>query len=133
MGIESRHCRKALLRPRNYTQELKCYQRLRTAGVTKLEGFNVPKLIAHNDELMIVELGIVTPPWLLDFAKGSIDQPPDYDAETLEADRAESEELFGPQYWPRVSALLWLLRSKFGIYYLDAKPGNVMFSDWPRE
>jgi hypothetical protein len=122
---------KALYRQKNYSHELECYQRFARAGVTNLAGFNVPKLVGHSDELMIVELGIVKPPFILDFAKVCLDNPPDFDPEVLEEADRENEERFGEQYWSRVRVLLWVLRSRYGIYYQDPKPGNIMFKDWP--
>lgn len=76
---------KVFYRRKNYETELACYIRLsRWNDVTELSGFSVPTLVADNDELMLIEMGIVTPPWVLDFGKAYIDRPADYPEGVLE-------------------------------------------------
>ena len=73
---------------------------------------------------------MVTAPFILDFGKVTIDKAPEYDPETMAAEDREHAERFGPQYWPRVQDLLLILKYRYGIHYLDPKPGNIMFKDW---
>lgn len=122
---------KALLRQDNYMMEKQCYQKFRAKGVTQLQGFAIPELIAFDDALMVIEMRIVTAPCILDFAKVKFNRPPEFDPETLAETERLNEERFGSEYWPRVSTLLYVLKSEFGIYYQDPKPGNIMFKDWP--
>ena len=118
---------KALQRERNYRIELECYQRFYDHDVNNLQGFSVPKLIGWNDELSIIEIGIVTPPFIIDFAKSWLDRPPEFSDEQWEDWHREGEERFEAR-WPTVLGLLAALK-QYGIYYYDAKPSNIMFGD----
>jgi len=110
-----------------YERERNCYQRLRRHNVKSLHGLAVPQLMGHNDELFIVEMHLVTPPYLLDFGKAHLDSKPDFPAETMEEWEQEGQENFG-QRWTDVKIVLWHLQ-QLGIYYYDAKPGNINFGD----
>jgi hypothetical protein len=114
---------KALERSRNYTAERECYQRLLDADVTVIDGLNVPRLIDFDDRLQIIEIGIVAPPYLLDFGKAHLDARPDFPAETLAEWDEQLVELFGDDV-SRVKRVLRQL-TKYGIYYYDAKPANI--------
>jgi hypothetical protein len=120
---------KVFERQANYTIELECYKRLATAGVTAIGRFSVPRLIGYDDELWVLEITIVEPPFIIDFAKSYLDRPPDYSAEVLADDEERNREVFEDR-WREVKSLLWALR-QHGIYYMDPKPGNIMFEDWP--
>jgi hypothetical protein len=120
---------KVLERDHNYLLERECYQRLQVAGVTDLRGFAVPELVDFDDELLVVEMTIVSPPFLLDFGKVHLDRRPEFSAETLAEWRESMQELF-ENNWPEVRLLLAALE-RYGIYYLDAKPGNIMFAPTP--
>ena len=110
-------------------KERVCYQRFAAAGVIKILNFSVPQLVAFDDSLQIVEMRIVDAPYILDFAKAYIDVPPDFSAEVWQDWNNQGQDLFDEQ-WPTVKKLLSALR-QYGIYYLDAKPGNIMFENRP--
>jgi hypothetical protein len=116
---------KVFERQHNYQLELECYQRLHAANVSNLCGFAVPELVDFDDELLVVEMTIVSPPFLLDFGKVHLDRRPEFPAETLAEWRESMQELFEDR-WPEVRRLLAALE-RYGIYYLDARPGNIMF------
>jgi hypothetical protein len=120
---------KAFNRERNYLDEVECYRRLRAAGVTEIGMFNVPVLEGYDDELLVIEISIVQPPYLLDFGKVYLDrQPVDlYDEQMMENATAEWRERFGDR-WDKVSAAMYWLR-QYGIYYYDPRPGNIWFGD----
>lgn len=118
---------KALAQHFKYDRESKCYQRLAENNVKSIEGLAVPQLMNCNSELLIVEMRLVTPPYLLDFGKAYLDSAPDFPTEVMDDWEAEGVENFGAK-WPDVKVLLWCLR-KYGIYYYDAKPGNINFGD----
>ncbi len=90
--------------------------------------FSVPQLVAFDDALQIVEMKIVNAPFILDFAKAYIDSPPEFSAEVWRDWEQQGLELFEVK-WREVKKLLSALK-QYGIYYLDAKPGNIMFDDW---
>jgi hypothetical protein len=71
-------------------------------------------------------MSIVSPPCLLDFGKAYVDSPPDYTAEALaEAEQAE-RELFTEDQWKQVRLARAALK-RYGIFYFDARPSNIMF------
>ncbi len=86
-------------------------------------------LVDYDDALLIIEMSLVRPPFLLDFGKVYLDSPPPYwqDREVVEGMHAEGKEIFEHR-WPEVLSLLAVLR-RYGIYYVDPKPGNIRFSD----
>jgi hypothetical protein len=60
-----------------YIREKQVYERLSNLGITSILGFNVPQLIAFNDDLRIIEMTIVKRPFVLDFAGASLDSRPE--------------------------------------------------------
>jgi hypothetical protein len=80
--------------------------------------------MAEDDDLMVIEIGIVTPPWALDFGKAYIDKPADYPEGVLEDSFDSFKQQYTTEDWERVMSVITNLRS-FGIYYYDLKPGNV--------
>ena len=118
---------KALYRRRNYDLELECYKRFQARQVVNLAGFTVPQLVAWDDVLLIIEMELVTPPYILDFGKVAIDRRPDFSAEVWADWDEQIAELFESRL-PDVRRLLLALE-RHGIYYLDPKPGNIMFEE----
>jgi hypothetical protein len=115
---------KSLLRLDNYRNELRCYQRFLQKNVTRIFRFSVPQLVKWNDSLQIIEMKIVTPPYILDFGKVWIDKRPDYSPETWQDYYAALEERFGDDT-REVRKLVSALQVEYGIWYMDAKPGNI--------
>jgi hypothetical protein len=93
--------------------------------VTELLGFRVPKLLRFDDNLQIIEMTIVTPLFVLDFAGARLDVPPEFPDEVWEQWETEKVEQFGPR-WPEVRAVLAAL-DDLDIYVLDVSPRNIMF------
>ena len=67
--------------PELYARERRAYERLSESSVTNVLGFNVPQLIAWDDELNILEMTIVKRPFVLDFAAAYLDKRPEFPAE----------------------------------------------------
>jgi hypothetical protein len=88
-------------------------------------GFHVPQLIRYDDELRVIEMTIVTPPFVLDFAGAQLDFPPDFPEEVWEEWEAEKMEQFGSR-WPEARAVLDALE-EFDIYVSDVSPRNITF------
>ncbi len=118
---------KVFERQANYELELQCYCRFHSAEIDSINGFAVPRLMGFNEELLVIEMGIVSPPFIIDFAKVRLDRPYDFCEEVI-ADWNESGRDLFEDRWPQVKSLLWAL-DRFGIYYMDAKPGNIMFGN----
>jgi hypothetical protein len=110
-----------------YLRERNAYQRLQAASVTEITGFHVPQLIRFNDELLIVEMTIVTRPFLLDFAGAYLDAPPKFPPETWDAWECEKREQFENR-WPIVRRALDALED-LDIYMVDVSPTNISFLD----
>ena len=117
---------KAIERPQNYENERDAYQRLAQQQIDRIGPFDVPTLIAFDDELMVVEIGIVSPPYLLDFGKAYVDRPSPYTAQQIADSMDESRQLFDAKDWPAIEQAVLDLKL-IGIIYLDIKPANVRF------
>jgi hypothetical protein len=96
-------------------------------GIRQLDQFRVPTLLGQDEVQQVIEMTFVTPPFLLDFGKAYIDFPPDFSTEVLADWEQERSSLFEPDQWPIVRSLISQLAA-IGIYYYDAKPGNVTFA-----
>lgn len=121
---------KAFYRHDRYETELSCYRRLLEHRVDTIHGLNVPVLEGFDDHLRVIEISFVQPPYLLDFGKACLDEPPRYfqDEKQLAIFRAQWQAEFGTR-WPDVNAVLYTLQEKYGIYYLDPRPANINFGD----
>jgi hypothetical protein len=116
---------KLLRRPEFYERERDCYRRLQSRGVFHLLGFNVPQLLAHHDVWHAVEMTIVRPPFVLDFAGAWLDKAPEFSTNAWEMWEAEKQEQF-EEDWPEARRVLAAL-ANLGVHMMDVHPGNVMF------
>ena len=117
---------KIFQRQENYERERDCYERLFVERLTEVNGFTIPSLIDIDDRLWIVEMEIVSPPFVLDFGKCYLDRRPDFSDEVMADWENEQRELWGDR-WAIVQSIIAQLE-QIGIYYQDVKPGNVMFA-----
>lgn len=117
---------KALERRDSFIREKDAYLRLRELNVVDIQGFAVPILVDFVDTRQIVEMTVVFPPCILDFAKAYLDRPPEFSAEVIRDWREQTADLFDDD-WDTVECLLDDLQ-RFGIFYFDAKPGNIRTS-----
>jgi hypothetical protein len=118
---------KVFEREANYQRERDCYRRLKSRGIQRCGRFEIPRLIDCDDVLLVVEMGIVSPPFLLDFAKAHLDRPPDFSPEVMAEWEAQQVEWFGDR-WPQIRSALYTLE-RIGIYYRDVRPGNILFAE----
>jgi len=116
---------KALLRRDLYQRELACYRRLAEHGVVQVGGHNVPQLLGHDDELLVVEMTIVSKPYVLDFAGAYIDDPPEFPPEVMEERYAHWAEIFENR-WPAAHRIIAQFR-RYGVYLVDPSPANIAF------
>jgi hypothetical protein len=93
-------------------------------NVTQIGIFDIPQFVECDDELRIVEIAIVSPPYLLDFGKAYVDRPSPYTAEQLDENLSLCRELFERNDWDMVEQAISAL-STIGIIYLDIKPANI--------
>src|SRR6266480_1249478 len=108
-----------------YQREKQAYERLREIRVTSVLGFNVPQLLAHDDELRVIEMTIVKRPFVLDFAGAYLDKRPEFTEEIWADWEAEKREQFETR-WPTVRRVLDAFE-ELGVYLLDVSPGNIAF------
>jgi hypothetical protein len=118
---------KAFERPGNYYNEIGCYQRFRDHDVKSIRGLSVPQLMGYDEGLLVIEMRLVSPPFLLDFGKAHLDVPPRFPRDIMEQWEQDGKEMFGKR-WKDVGLIIAALKS-YGIYYYDAKPGNINFGD----
>jgi len=111
-----------------YRRERAVYERLRSASVAEVLGFHVPQVMRAEDDLWVIEMTIVTRPFLLDFAGAHLDARPDFSAEKWAEWELEKREQFGPR-WRTVLAVMDRLE-ELGIYLTDVSPTNIGFADW---
>lgn len=115
---------KSHYREKNYLNERDCYLRFQDCDVSEIAGFSIPELRGYDDQLMVIEIGMVTPPWVLDFGKAYLDRPGDFSELTLRDTFDQFRENYSPADWDRVLEVVSDLKS-FQIYYYDLKPGNI--------
>ncbi len=108
-----------------YFRERDVYLRLREHHVTQVQECLVPQMVAFDDDLWVIEMSVVSRPFLLDFAGAYLDQPPTFSEEVLADWHAEKQEQFGP-HWPKVQAILAVLEG-YGVFMIDVNPGNISF------
>ncbi|WP_145077639.1 hypothetical protein [Aureliella helgolandensis] len=63
--------------------------------MTAIRGFNFPQLIDWSDELMVIEMTIVKPPFILDFGKSSLYFKPEYRSDAEDHYQRQLEDTFG--------------------------------------
>ena len=108
-----------------FLRERDVYLRLQEHGIDEVQGCNVPRLVAWDDMQWVIEIEIVKPPFVLDFAGAYLDQKPDFPTSVMRRWLREKQSQFGPN-WPRVQTIMATLR-RYGIYLADVKPGNISF------
>jgi len=125
---------KVFARPETYARELACHQRLADFAVEEVRGHAVPRLVAWDHELHVIEMEIVSPPYLLDFADAWLDKAPDFSDEIIEQWHEEKQEQFGDR-WNEVQLVLAFLQGEYGVFLLDINPRNITFGEreeWAR-
>ncbi len=110
-----------------YLRERDAYERLKQVGVSEIIGFHVPQLIRFDDELRVIEMSIVTRPFVLDFAGAWLDVPPEFSEETWADWEAEKKGQFENR-WPEVQTVLGALE-ELDIHMVDVSPSNIAFAD----
>jgi hypothetical protein len=113
-------------REKSYCRERDVYLRLRDRGISQIRNFHVPQLLGYDDGLWVIEMEVVTRPFVLDFADAYLDEPPDYPDQVLAEWRTEKQEQFGDR-WAEVQLILFSLQ-RYGVYLVDVSPGNIAFS-----
>ncbi|MCA9110022.1 MAG: hypothetical protein KDA52_08760 [Planctomycetaceae bacterium] len=106
-----------------YRNERDVYARIDEYDMYEVRGCSVPHVYASNDESWCIEMEIVSPPFVLDFAGAYLNFPPEYPDDVMETWRAEKREQYEDD-WPWVQEIMSDLAS-IGVYLADVKPGNI--------
>jgi hypothetical protein len=108
-----------------YRREQDIYERPAELAVTEIGGFETPRLLQADDDLMALEMTVVTAPYVLDFAGAWLDFPPEFPEEVWQDWNRKNEEQFGAD-WPEAKAILNELE-ELHIFMLDPSPSNICF------
>ena len=119
---------KALGFERLYQRERDVCLRLSQHGVEEILGFAVPQLLGFDDEFWCIEMEIVSPPFVLDFAGAYLDHRPDYPDDVMEEWQDEKLQQFGEVRWGVVQMIMAHF-ARIGTFLADVKPGNIMFAE----
>ena len=88
---------------------------------------SIAELLGYDDKLLIIEMTVVTRPYVLDLGGAFLDQPPGFSEEILAEWQAEKQEQFGKR-WPEVQAILGILEG-YGIFVVDVNANNISWPD----
>ncbi len=64
-----------------FVREHAVYELLARSGITEVLGFHVPQFIRADSDLQVIEMTIVTRPFVVDFAGAHIGAPPEFSEE----------------------------------------------------
>lgn len=128
---KGRRAVKFLISEELYRRELRAYQILRERNIDQIAGFNIPYLYRHDDPLRAIEMSIVQPPFLLDFASAyTIDEYNrfEFTDDVLGETETKHLEMFDDR-WPIVNDLCNAFTRETGLILLDLSPNNVRFAN----
>jgi len=116
-------------RKERFLRELEVYRVLAAKGIRKVAGHTVPRFVRADEQLLAIEMTIVTRPFVLDFAGAKRPhEVPDFDPEIIEEHMAHLRELFEDR-WTDALHVAEMFRQKTGFVLLDIHPGNIAFAD----
>lgn len=113
--------------PEPYLREKDAYERLAEKEIVAVEGFAIPQFLGFDDDLLVLEMTVVEPPFIVDFASAYLDEPPDFPENVLEEWRQQKGEEFGER-WPVVEDVMMMFRMH-GVYLIDVHARNIAFLD----
>jgi hypothetical protein len=109
-----------------FTQELSIYLRLHECKASFCAGFKMPRLLGFAEDLNAIEMTIVHPPYVVDFASAVLDRPYDFNEDTLDY----WHEKIRDQFDDRATDAMYLveqLGEQFGVYLYDIHRHNIKF------
>lgn len=108
-----------------YVRERDVYRRLAREGVREICGLRVPEMLDCDDALFALEMTMVKPPFVLDFAGAYFNTAPEFSEEVWDERTAKWENEFGGD-WTKAQMILAELKG-MGIDMLDPSPRNICF------
>ena len=118
---------KSFHRLAGFERERDVYLRLRDLRIRTVRSCHVPQLIAWNDELLTIEMTMVEPPFILDFADARLDEDELEFSDEVWADWNRKLDEDFEERADEVRRILAVLRSH-GVILLDVHPGNIRFA-----
>ncbi len=112
-----------------YTRECRAYRVLRDLNLDEIAGHQIPRSIRYDDQLLAIEMTIVKPPFVLDFASAYTDHEFErfgFTSEVLEEREEHWSEVFGEK-WPDVAAIRHAFHQHTGLVLLDLSLNNIRF------
>lgn len=114
-------------RAERFDREREVYQVLQSKGIHDVAGHAVPELIDVDEKLRSIEMSIVNPPFLLDFAGAKRpEEVPDFEPHVLDDEMEKQREQFG-DHWADALHVTEMFRRLTGFVLLDIHPGNIAF------
>lgn len=110
----------------SFDQELAVYQRLRECKATEVVGFRIPQLRGFAEDLHAIEMSIVHPPFVVDFASAVLDRPLDFPDDTVAEWHQRIAENFG-EYTGDAHRIIEQHGERFGVYLYDLHRHNIKF------
>lgn len=110
-----------------FARELKAYEKLSSLSIRKVAGHTVPQFMRASSDLKAIEMTVVQPPFLLDFASAyPTNQVPDFPEEVWQNWHEQKQEEFGDR-WLDVQFVLSEFTRLTGLVILDTNSGNIRF------
>ena len=109
-----------------YNREVQVHSRLAQHDVRQVRRVTVPTLRDFDEELLILEMSVVSPPFILDFGGAYLDIPAPHsiDPEIQSRWLEERKEKFDGNFMT-INAILADLETMYGIFLTDVHPGNI--------
>ena len=104
------------------------YPEVRQHRITSLHGLVIPKLRNYDSARRLIQIDVVSPPYLLDFA-GVRYTDPEFSEDTMRDIHATIEERFGNN--AHIAYAVYHSLKKIGIYYLDLRQSNLNIEGLP--
>ena len=97
-------------------------------GIEEVAGHQVPRVIAADEDFLTIEMTIVDPPFLLDFASARREEDlPDFSEDVWQDWQQHKVEIFG-ENWPQTLRVISEFNRLTGLTLLDIHPGNIRFA-----
>lgn len=123
------HAVKFLTENDAFQRELRAYQILRHSDMDQINGFQIPRLIRHDQPLRAIEMTIVDAPFILDFAAAYTQAECDrfdFSEDVILERQAYWAEIFGDR-WPFVQQRCDAFTEATGLILLDLSLNNIKF------
>jgi len=109
-----------------FLNELHAYQVLSRIGLEHIGEFRIPVFRQYDDQLLIIEMSVVKPPYLIDFGKATIGKGQDWSDEHMAYWWEQVEDKFENDFAVASQIFEQLVR-RTNIYQWDLNPSNLNF------